>query len=83
MKKIFFTLHVSLIAILTLTTDPSFAQTSAESSNSNRVKPYSDIARKIIETALSERQAYSMLRQLTHDVGPRLSGSSNAAAAVE
>ncbi|RMD95110.1 MAG: peptidase M28 family protein [Calditrichaeota bacterium] len=46
-------------------------------------KPYTDIAQKIIRTALQQRNAYTMLHRLTKEVGPRLSGSPHAAAAVE
>lgn len=38
--------------------------------------------RKIFNTALSEGKSYEWLRQLTQDVGPRLSGSEGAAKAV-
>lgn len=39
--------------------------------------------RKIFDEALIRGQSYELLRQLTHDAGPRLSGSPAAAAAVE
>ncbi len=39
--------------------------------------------RKIFDEALARGQSYEMLRQLTHQAGPRLSGSPAAAAAVE
>lgn len=44
---------------------------------------YQDIAEKIIDTALEQRAAYEMLRELTQEIGARLSGSPAAAAAVE
>jgi hypothetical protein len=53
----------------------SFAQ-------ANNNKPYAEIAQQIIRTALAEGQAYRMLAELT-SFGPRLSGSPQAAAAVE
>ncbi len=53
----------------------SFAQ-------ANNNKPYAEIARQIIRAALAEGQAYRMLAELT-SLGPRLSGSPQAAAAVE
>jgi len=52
-----------------------FAQT-------NHNKPYVDIAKEIISTALAEGRAYYLLKELT-SLGPRLSGSPQAAAAVE
>ena len=45
-------------------------------------KPYSEIAQQITRTALAEGQAYRLLAELTA-LGPRLSGSPQAAAAVE
>jgi carboxypeptidase Q len=39
--------------------------------------------KKIFDEALARGQSYDMLRQLTQDAGPRLSGSPAAAAAVE
>ncbi|MDZ7290086.1 MAG: M20/M25/M40 family metallo-hydrolase [candidate division KSB1 bacterium] len=45
-------------------------------------KPYTEVAGEIIRTALAEGQAYRLLAELTK-LGPRLSGSPQAAAAVE
>ncbi|MCG3121220.1 MAG: hypothetical protein ALAOOOJD_04220 [bacterium] len=45
-------------------------------------KPYVDVAQQIVRTALTEGQAYRLLAELTA-LGPRLSGSPQAAAAVE
>lgn len=45
-------------------------------------KPYAEIAQKIVQAALTEGQAYRWLAELTA-LGPRLSGSPQAAAAVE
>jgi len=44
---------------------------------------YSSIAEQIFKTALADGQAYQMLRVLTQEIGNRLSGSIQAAAAVE
>jgi hypothetical protein len=59
--------------------DLTFAQNSAYDST----RQYLDVAKEIMERALAEREAYSMLAELTQDIGPRLSGSPQAAAAVE
>lgn len=45
--------------------------------------PYASIARAIIDTALVTTQGYSLLRELCYNIGPRLCGSPQAAAAVE
>ncbi|MDZ7330936.1 MAG: M28 family peptidase [candidate division KSB1 bacterium] len=45
--------------------------------------PYASIARAIIDTALVNPHAYSLLRELCYNIGPRLCGSPQAAAAVE
>lgn len=52
-------------------------------SNSEDLRSYLSLAQEITRTALSEGQAYSMLSELTQNVGSRLSGSPEAAAAVE
>ncbi len=44
---------------------------------------YLTIAKAITDTALADAQAYSMLKALCYDIGPRLCGSPQAAAAVE
>ena len=64
---------LTLIAILFSTT--LLAQT-------NHNQPYAEIARQITRAALAEGQAYRLLAELT-SYGPRLSGSPQAAAAVE
>jgi len=46
-------------------------------------RAYKDVAGKIIDEALANGQAYSRLRELCLQIGPRLSGSPAAAAAVE
>lgn len=49
----------------------------------NQAKPYLDIARALTSTARLEGKAYAMLKELCFDIGHRLSGSPQAAAAVE
>ena len=44
---------------------------------------YLSIAKAITDTALADGKAYSMLRELCYDIGHRLCGSPQAAAAVE
>ncbi len=46
-------------------------------------KPYLSLSKQIFAAALSDGQAYEMLEELCLDIGPRLSGSPEAAAAVE
>lgn len=46
-------------------------------------KAYVELAAALIDRALAEGRAYAMLRELCFDVGGRLSGSPQAAAAVE
>jgi hypothetical protein len=53
----------------------------AQTNHANN-QPYADIAREIVRTALVEGQAYRLLAELTA-LDPRLSGSPQAAAAVE
>lgn len=60
----------------------SFDLLEAQNNDPSASRPYLGIAKQIIETALSHGQAYEMLEELTLDVGPRLSGSPEAAAAV-
>jgi hypothetical protein len=67
---------IFILATLGLST-ALFAQT-----NHANDKPYAAIAGEIIRAALAEGQAYRLLTELTA-FGPRLSGSPQAAAAVE
>jgi len=60
----------------------SFDSLEAQNDDPSAARPYLSVAKQIIETALSDGQAYEMLEELTLDVGPRLSGSPEAAAAV-
>ena len=60
----------------------SFDSLEAQNDDPSAAKPYLSVAKQIIETALSDGQAYEMLEELTLDIGPRLSGSPEAAAAV-
>ncbi len=46
-------------------------------------RAYVDVAETIYDRALTDLSAYEMLRELTQQIGPRLSGSPAAAAAVE
>ena len=46
-------------------------------------EPMAETSRKIITTELSSSHAYDTLEYLCDDIGPRLSGSAGAAAAVE
>ncbi|MDQ7054408.1 MAG: M20/M25/M40 family metallo-hydrolase [candidate division KSB1 bacterium] len=55
----------------------------ARAQTDSNAQPYLERATKLIDRALQERQAYDMLRELTLTIGPRLSGSPQAAAAVE
>lgn len=75
-------MHKFFLVILTWST--LFAHIAyPQNSDTNNVKPYLDVASQIIDTALAEGQAYAMLSELCLDIGPRLSGSPEAAAAVE
>lgn len=51
--------------------------------NSSKFDEYSKIVKSIVGTAMLDGHAYSMLTELCLDIGPRLSGSPQAAAAVE
>lgn len=57
-------------------------QLTAQNQPAPAAPPYEEIAKQIVTTALSEGQAFQMLAALT-ELGPRLSGSPQAAAAVE
>ncbi|MGH7457248.1 MAG: peptidase M28 family protein, partial [bacterium] len=70
----------SLLIIFLLTF--ALSTTSSAQTNHANNKPDTDITREIIRTALAKGQAYRMLTELTA-LGPRLSGSPQAAAAVE
>jgi carboxypeptidase Q len=70
----------SFFVILIFITKPLFTQNSIP----NIVPPkFLSIAKAITDTALANGKAYSMLRELCYDIGPRLAGSPHAAAAVE
>lgn len=68
------TLIILILCIFTTTI--SFSQNILKSD-------YLNISKKMIDLALSEGKAYEMLRELCFNVGPRLTGSPAAAAAVE
>jgi hypothetical protein len=59
--------------------------TSSSQSKKNTIttESYLTIAKAITDTALADAQGYSMLKELCYDIGPRLCGSPQAAAAVE
>lgn len=75
LKKVF-----SLFIIFIFISSSSFAQDIRPDST---LKHYLDIAKAITDTALVDGKAYSMLKELCYDIGPRLAGSPQAAAAVE
>ncbi|MBI1746438.1 MAG: M20/M25/M40 family metallo-hydrolase [Acidobacteria bacterium] len=54
----------------------------AQAPGNETPRPYEAIAMKIITTALGSGRAYEMLYDLTTNIGPRLSGSPEAAQAV-
>jgi len=55
----------------------------AQNSDALNGKAYTDIAERIMDESLANGQAYEMLKELCLNIGPRLSGSPEAAAAVE
>ena len=57
-------------------------QLAGQDQTNTKTISYQDIAKQIVNTALREGKAYEMLVDLTK-LGPRLSGSSQAASAVE
>ena len=61
-----------LVLLLAAITLPAWAQSNDEA-----------MIRKIFDEALDQGESYEMLRYLTKKIGPRLSGSPGAAAAVE
>lgn len=69
-----------LLIISTLITKPSFQQNSR---HGTALTNYLNIAKAITDTALADAQAYTILKELCYDIGPRLCGSPQAAAAVE
>ncbi|NIR51661.1 M20/M25/M40 family metallo-hydrolase [candidate division KSB1 bacterium] len=75
--------RISCIAVLVLICSFSQSNVYGQDGQPDSLRLYSDVAKNIIETALSEGQAYDMLVELARDIGPRLSGSTEAAAAVE
>jgi len=71
---------LSFFIILIFITKPLFTQ----NSNPNTAPPnYLNIANTITDTAMLNGKAYSLLRELCYDIGQRLCGSPQAAAAVE
>ncbi len=68
------------LSISIFTFNASISQTIKDNINS---KSYFNIVKAITDTAMLEGKAHNMLRELCFDIGPRLSGSPQAAAAVE
>lgn len=56
---------------------------SQEKFENKHTPSYLTIAKAITDTALVDGKAYSMLKELCYDIGPRLAGSPQSAAAVE
>ncbi|UCE04426.1 MAG: M20/M25/M40 family metallo-hydrolase [bacterium] len=79
MKSPFLQLIINFI-ILIFTFNTSTSQTVK---NNIISKLYLTIAKAITDTAMLDSKAYSMLKELCYDIGPRLCGSPQAAAAVE
>ncbi|HLX12737.1 MAG TPA: hypothetical protein VKS81_07985, partial [Bacteroidota bacterium] len=76
----------SLVAVGLLTCSLAFSQThtvSASTTTTVTGVSYDSTAKQILATALGSREAIAMLTDLTTNIGPRLSGSPNAARAVE
>ncbi len=69
-----------IVSIFTFLTSQVFGAMPKDDQTDGR---YSETAERIIETALTQGQAYEMLAELCFEVGARLSGSPQAAAAVE
>ncbi|MDZ7264868.1 MAG: M20/M25/M40 family metallo-hydrolase [candidate division KSB1 bacterium] len=59
---------------------PLFTQNSTPTATTPN---YVAVAQAITDTALADAKAYSMLKELCYDIGPRLCGSPQTAAAVE
>jgi carboxypeptidase Q len=79
MKSPFLQLIINFF-ILIFTFNTSTSQTVK---NNIISKPYLTIAKVITDTAMLDSKANSMLKELCYDIGPRLCGSPQAAAAVE
>lgn len=60
----------------------AYSPLSAQPAETVKDRPYQQLARQIISTGLASGKAYEMLAELT-SIGPRLSGSTEAAEAVE
>ena len=55
----------------------------SQSSDTSKIRPYEGAAKQIVEKGLGSGKSYSILRELTGKIGARLSGSPQAAKAVE
>lgn len=76
-KKCFTFFILNFLLIITL----ALSQPNANAQEKIDKPPYLDIAEKILEKGLNEQGAYAILKKIT-SVGPRLTGSPQAAAAV-
>lgn len=59
----------------------SFSSNRAQQLSSNKLQTYTDLAVKIVRTALIDKKGYDWLRELC-DIGPRLSGSEKSMKAI-
>jgi len=76
-NKIFFIFTVSFLIGYPSLKNSIYAQ----QVSSERFKNYSDLADKIVRTALIEKKGYNWLKELC-SIGPRLSGSENSAKSI-
>ncbi|MFI5253415.1 MAG: M20/M25/M40 family metallo-hydrolase [Bacteroidota bacterium] len=76
-------IQIKILGIAALTFILSIAAFSQTVGDNGKTRPYENEAKEIMKRGLSECQAYQMLDVLTSTVGARLSGSPQAAQAVE
>ena len=70
-----FTIHISLFTLFLFTSSSLYGQSAST--------PYGETASKIADRGLTELRAFTMLTELTGTIGSRISGSPQAAKAVE
>lgn len=70
-----------IVATLIILTLPPFGKLFSQEGKSQA--SYLTLAKALTDSALTNGKAYSMLKELCCDIGPRLAGSPQAAAAVE
>ena len=70
-----FTVHISLLTLFLFTSSSLYGQSAST--------PYGETASKIADRGLTELRAFTMLTELTGTIGSRISGSPQAAKAVE